>query len=267
MITKEEIKSGKAKQTLKIILSGQTGTGKTRTLFTFPKVAYLGTEPNGLDTARSNPDLLENLVWADEFITSVSEDIKATFDRLDKGIEMAHQDQAKGEVETLGLDNFTFLAQNRWIYINKYERCVSKNGELDTRGMYGTLGRWLYKFFLEYIVSFPGNVVVTCHEQTESDEAMERKTDKTLTVSPAILGGFRNEIGGLFSAFLYMECRRKGENQYEFWARCRKGNQREAKNRYNLPELVQNVSYKAIMESIGKGVNNGVVPIQTQGGK
>lgn len=265
-VTREEIRAGTVKQRVKCVVSGATGTGKTYFALTFPKYAWVGTEPGGFDTARSNPHLLENMAWMDEFVPSPTEDIKLTFERLEKAVRSAHEEYAKGVVETLILDNLTYLAENRWMYINRYEKSVSKSGEIDTRGMYGTLGRWLYKFFIENIVSFPGNVVVTCHEQSESDEAMERKTDKTLTVSPAILGGFRNEIGGLFSAFLYMECRRKGENLYEFWARCRKGNQREAKNRYNLPELVQNVSYKAILDSIGKGVEtNGVVPVQKEG--
>lgn len=253
MITKEDIKSGKSKQTIKAIVNGQTGTGKTQFVFTCPKVAYLCTEPNGLDTARANPTLLENLVWADEFIPSVGEDIKATFERLDKAIDKAHADQATGEVETLGLDNFTFLAQNRWIYINKYEIARTKSGEVDIRAMYGTLSRWLYSFTLIKLLSFKGNVIITCHEQTEGEEAMDGKVDKSMTIAPSILGGFRDMVGGMFSASLYLEKRRKSENTYEYWVRCQKGNQREAKNRYNLPELIQNVSYKTILESIGKG--------------
>ena len=253
MITKEDIKSGKSKQTIKAIVNGQTGTGKTQFLFTCPKVAYLGTEPNGLDTARANNALLDNLVWADEFIPSVTEDIKVTFDRLDKAIDLAHADQAKWEVETLGLDNFTFLAQNRWIYINKYEISRTKNGEVDVRSMYGTLSRWLYSFTLIKLLSFKGNVIITCHEQTEGEEAMDGKVDKSMTIAPSILGGFRDMVGGMFSASLYLEKKRKADNVYEYWVRCQKGNQREAKNRYNLPEMIQNVSYKTIIESIGKG--------------
>ena len=257
MITAEQIKSGQAKQTLKILSNGGAGTGKTYLGFTFPKIAYIGTEPNGLDTARSNISLLNNLVWADEFIPSTQEDIKVTFDRMEKSIELAHQEQVKGLIETLFLDNFTFLAENRWIYINKHEPVRSSNGSLDTRGMYGALSRWLYNFTLTRLLSFKGNVVVSCHEQTEGDEAMENKTNKAMTIAPAILGGFRDKVAGMFSASIYLEKKRKGENQYEYWARCQEGNQRPAKNRYNLPEMIQNVSYKTIFDSIGKGSTNG----------
>lgn len=253
MITREQILKGESKQTLKILSNGGAGTGKTYLGFTFPKIAYIGTEPNGLDTARANHNLLNNLVWADEFIPSVGEDIKMTFERMEKSIQKAHDDQAKNEVETLFLDNFTFLAENRWIYINKHEPVRSANGSLDTRGMYGTLSRWLYNFTLTRLLSFKGNVVVSCHEQTEGEEAMENKTNKAMTIAPAILGGFRDKVAGMFSASIYLEKKRKGENQYEYWARAQEGNQRLAKNRYNLPEMIKDVSYKSIIESIGKG--------------
>jgi len=254
MITAEEIKSGKSKQTLKILSNGGAGTGKTYLGFTFPKIAYLGTEPNGLDTARANINLLDNLVWADEFIPSVSEDIKLTFDRMEKAIEQAHKDQAEGKVETLFLDNFTYLSENRWIYINKLEPVRSSNGSLDTRGMYGILSRWLYNFTLTRLLSFKGNVVVSCHEQTEGDEAMENKTDKSMTIAPSILGGFRDKVAGMFSASIYLDKKRISDNKYQYLARCQKGANRDAKNRYNLPEIVENVSYKAIFDSIGKGL-------------
>lgn len=258
MITAEQIKSGQVKQTIKAIVNAGSGRGKTHFLFTCPRIAYLGTEPNGLDTARSNPSLLDNLVWADEFIPSPTEDIKETFSRLDKAIDQAHKDQAEGKVDTLGLDNFTYLSENRWIYINKYELIRTSSGAVDTRGMYGVLSRWLYNFTLTRLLSFKGNVIVTCHEQTEGEEAMEGKVDKSMTIAPAILGGFRDKVAGMFSASIYLEKKRKGDNLYEYWARCQQGNQREAKNRYNLPELIQNVSYKTILDSIGKGLNNAV---------
>lgn len=251
-ITKEDILKGSSKMVLKTLINGGVGTGKTHYLFTHPKVAYLCTEPNGIDTARSNPELLSNLVWAEEFIPSPTEDVKAVFERLDKAITKAFVDYEEGRIETLGFDNMSFLSENRWMYINKYERVVSGAGVLDTRGMYGTLGRWLYQFTLTKLLSFKGNVVVTCHEQVEGDDAMSRKVDKTTPVVPNILGGFREKAAGMFSASLYLDKKRTGANQYSYLARCQQGNQRAAKNRYNLPEIVENVSYTAIMEAINK---------------
>lgn len=253
MVTKEEILNGQAKQTVKILANGGTGTGKTYFSFTFPKVAYAGTEPNGLDTARANAQLLNNLVYADEFIPSPTEDIKDTFARMDAFLTQAHSDAKAGKIETLVLDNISYLSENRWIYINRYEKLSSANGNLDTRGMYGTLSRWLYQFTLTRLLSFPGNVVTTCHEQIEGEEAMDRKVDKTTPVVPNILGGFREKVAGMFSASIYLEKSRVAANQYKYSARCQKGNQRDAKNRYGLPETVENVSYQAIMSAINNG--------------
>lgn len=254
-ITKEDILNGQAKQTLKVLANGGTGTGKTYFSFTFPRVAYAGTEPNGLDTARANGSLLNNLVYADEFIPSPAEEIKGTFDRLEAFISKAHVDAKEGKVETLVLDNITFLSENRWMYIGKHEKLVTAQGALDTRGMYGTLSRWLYQFTLTKILSFPGNVVVTCHEQIEGDEAMERKVDKTTPVVPNILGGFREKIAGMFSASIYLEKKRMTDGKYVYSARCQKGGQRDAKNRYNLPEIVESVSYQAILNAIATNNN------------
>jgi hypothetical protein len=252
MITKEQIMSGSSKTTLKTLVNGGVGTGKTFYALTHPKCVYLCTEPNGLDTARANPALLENLVWAEEFIPSPVEDVKAVFERLESAIQRAFEGAGKGEVETLILDNISFLSENRWMYIQKYERLVSANGSLDTRGMYGTLSRWLYQFTLTKLLSFPGNVVVTCHEQIEGDEAMSRKVDKSTPVVPNILGGFREKVAGMFSASLYLEKKRKPEGSYTYLARCQKGAQRDAKNRYGLPEIVENISYQAIINAIPK---------------
>jgi len=254
IITRDQIAKGESKQTIKALVNGGTGTGKTYFGFTCPKVAYICTEPNGLDTARANPTLLSNLVWADEFIPSLTEDIKLTFDRMEKSIQQAHDDFAKGEIETLFLDNFSYLAENRWIYIQKYESNRTSSGAVDTRGNYGVLARWLYNFTLTRLLSFKGNVIVTCHEQTEGEEAMEAKTDKSMTIQPSIIGGFRDKVAGMFSASIYLFKKRSGTNVYQYTARCQKGEQREAKNRYNLPEIVENVSYKTILDSIGKGL-------------
>lgn len=253
MITKEDILQGNVKQTIKALINGPTGSGKTQFVFTCPKVAYAGTEPNGLDTARSNPSLLSNLAYADEFIPSPSEDIKVTFERLDAFITKAHADAKSGLVETLALDNMSYLSENRWVYINKYEKLVTSQGALDTRGMYGTLGRWLYSFTLTRLLSFPGNVIVTSHIQMEGEEAMERKTDKSTPIVPNILGGFRSSADGLFSASLYLDKKKNADGKtYSYFARCQKGAQMNAKNRYNLPEIVENVTYARIIEEIKK---------------
>lgn len=244
----------KAQETyIKALVNGGPGTGKSFHGLTYPKVAWLVNEPGWRALIEANPTLKANLVWVEEFIPSPSEDVKSVFERLDKAIDQAHADFKEGKIQSMFFDNISYHAENRWMYINKYEPLRSAtSGALDTRGMYGTLSRYLYNFTYMKLLSFPGNVVVSCHEQTEDEEAISRKIDKSMTVAPAILGGFRDKIAGMFTASIYLEKRRKAENVYEYWARCQKGNNRDAKNRCGLPELVQNVSYRTIMDAIAK---------------
>lgn len=252
MITREQIQSGTHQIFLKTLVNGGPGTGKTFYGLTHPSVAWLITEPGWEPFLAANVQLVSNLAWLEEFIPSPTEDIKAVFDRLNKAVDRAHAEAKEGKVKTLFLDNISFLSENRWIYINQHEKQITAQGSLDTRGMYGALSRWLYQFTLTKILSFPGNVVVSCHEQVEGEEAMASKVDKTTPVVPNILGGFREKVAGMFAASIYLDKKRVGDNKYQYIARCQKGNQRDAKNRYGLPEVIENVSYQKVMDEIKK---------------
>lgn len=238
---------------LKVLVNGGTGTGKSYFGLGFPKVAWLLTEPGNLILLDTHPHLKQNVVWHEEFIPSPIEDIKITFERLNKAILRVHQECKEGKIDTLFLDNISYLFENRWIYINQHEYLKNASGLEDRRGMYGTLGRWGYKFMLMSILSFPKNVVVSCHEMTESEEALGRKVDKSTPIVPNILGGMREKIAGMFSASIYLDKKRQGQDKYQYLARCQKGNLREAKNRLGLPEVIENISYNSIIANIKKG--------------
>lgn len=246
------------KTNLKILVNGGTGSGKTYFSMTAPKWAYVGIEPGGIDTATANPKLKENAVMIGEFMPSPMENMKQVFTRMDAFILEAYERAKKGEVETLIVDNLSYLSENRWIYINQFEPQKTQTGALDTRGMYGELGRWLYKFTLTQCLSFPGNLFVTSHEMKEDEEEMSRKVDPTVPIVPNILGGFRSKVAGMFSASVYLNKKRipasadgKTPAGYRYSARCQQGDQRAAKNRYNLPEIIENISYQAVVDAIG----------------
>lgn len=241
------------KRTIKLMNIGSTGSGKTFLASTFPKCYFLITEPNGEDTFLNNPALAKNVVKYEHFMPTSPDDTKVVFEHLNKACAEAREMAKKGEVETLVLDNMTYLAENRWAYINTHEPVYTVKGDIDTRGMYGALGRWLYQFTLMKLLTFPGNVVMSVHEKLESDEALAKKPDKTHPVVPSILGGFRDDAGGMFSCVFYLQCLKDG-NKYRYFARARKGQGRNAKNRYNLPEVIENVSYSTIMEAMEKSI-------------
>jgi len=237
---------------LKILASGGPGTGKTTFGLSFPKVAWFNLEPGNrvlLETSANK----QNLSFQGEYIPSITEDIRETFTRLLADIKTTHLAFKEGKVQTLFLDNLTYLFENRWMFINKYEKATTSKGALDVRSMYGTLGRWGYDFMLLYFLSFPGNVVVSCHEMREGEEALASKVDMATSIVPNILGGFREKAAGLFSAALFLGKIRLGENKYKYIARCQKGEQRDAKNRFGLPEIVENISYETLVNAIPKG--------------
>lgn len=248
---------------LKTLTNGYPGGGKTYFGLTHPKLAVLWTEPGSEVLLETHKELAKNVVWWESFLPSPGEDIRAVFERLDKACVKAHEGFQKGEIETLMLDNVSMLAENRWIYINQYEKVLSKAGEVDTRAMYGTLGRWLYSFTLTRILSFKGNVVVTCHEQQEEEMNDRGLSVKTGNVIPSILGGFREKVEGMFSASIYLDKKNKGQGAYQYMARCQKGGGRNAKNRYGLPEWVEDISYPKIMSLIeGKKKAGSTVEVQ-----
>lgn len=252
VITKEQLMTDKKVVKLKVLANGGFGVGKTHFAMTFPKWAYAQIEPNGLTTALSNPELVKNMVVADQFILSQDEDIKDTFNRLLAFCRDCREKAKKGEIETFILDNLTHLSINRFAHIEKYEKQMTAKGAVDTRAMYGTLGQWLYRFILTEVVSLPCHVVVCCHEQDQEEEDESGKLVKTGKVISQTLGGFRNQAGSLFNASIFLETKKVGPDKYKYEARCKPSNGKSAKNNVGLPETVESISYQTLIEHLYK---------------
>lgn len=256
VITRDELMKDKSKVKLKVLLNGGFGSGKTYGAMTFPKWAYAQIEPNGLMTAKSNPHLLENMVEADQFILSKDEDVGETFKRLSAYCSKAREMAKKGEIETFILDNLSHLSVNRWAHIEKYEKSVSaKTGKEDTQAMYGTLSKWLYKFILTEVVSLPCHVVVPMHTMEEEVDDGTGKLIKTGRTISQTLGGFRNQAAGLFNASIFLEVKQQ-KGAYQYLARCKPSSAFAAKNNIGLPEIVENISYQAIMDNLHRDVES-----------
>jgi len=244
------------KRTIKLMVVGGTGSGKTHLSSTFPKSMMAITEPNSEETFLNQPALKKNIVDYKMFIPTSIDDTLRVFKELDAYTDLARERAKKGEIESFILDNFTYLAENRFIYINKYDPVLSvKTGEPDTRGMYGKLGRWLYQFTIMKLLTIPANVIVTCHERLESDEALAKKPDKNNPVIASVLGGFRDDMPGMFSGVFYLakvEKKQGNNTTYQYLARTNLGQGKLAKNRWNLPPVIENVSYDTIFSAIKK---------------
>lgn len=253
-VTKEQIEKGEHVPKLRILCNGGFGAGKTYFAMTFPRWKYAMIEPNGITTAMSNPKLLENMVDYEELVPSKL-DVKECFMRLHNYVAETRKQVLEGKVDTFILDNLTHLSENRWIYIDTYEKAVGKSGNVDTLSMYGNLGRWLYRFVVTELLSLPCHVVVNVHQMEEEAEEIQSngqsKRVKTGNVITNTLGGFRKDAAGLFNANLFLEVNKTGPDKYQFRARCRPGGGKEAKNNLGLPEFVEDISYEHLIKSIG----------------
>lgn len=252
-ITKEEIKTGTKKPKFKILCNGGFGTGKTYFAMSFPKWAYAMIEPNGIMTALSNPHLLENMVHYEEFVPAKL-DLKLCFENLSNYIVRVRKEVAEGKIETFILDNLSHLSENRWLYIEQYEPAVTKQGKIDKLAQFGNLGRWLYKFILCEVISLPCHVVVNVHTQEEEveeeNERGESKRKKTGKIITNTLGGFRNDAAGLFNATMFLEVDKLQNAQYKYKAICKPTSKYDAKNNIGLPQIVENISYKNLCDSL-----------------
>jgi len=270
VITPNDIKTGKQKVNLKLMIVGANGSGKTHFAATFPKCYFFITEPECSDTFTTKPELLKNIVGWDSYIPTSPDDTKRVFVELKANLTLVRKLIGEGKIETVVVDNLTLLALNRMLYIETHTKPLTEKANYDKFAAYKILSDYLYRFILMEIQTLPCNVVVNVQEKLESEEAMEKKPDKTMPLVPDILGGFRNTCSGLFSCVFRLSKKKVSENVYKYLARTNKGSQFNAKNRYGLPEVIEDVDYAKIIEAVNKAVNPKPVPervVQPQGGK
>lgn len=247
---------------LRTLVVGEPGSGKTHFLSTCPKTYVMVFSRGEEDTFLVKPELSKNIVGFDRFIPNDAKDTKLMFGdngmdngAIHKALKMAKEMYKEGKIETLAIDTVTYLADYIWIYINEFEKKMTSSGELDTRGMYGSLKTKLEKLVGLNICSFPGNLILTSHEQLETEEAMAKKADKSNPIVANITGSYRNKIAGQFSSVIYLSKINKQGGGYSFWARTDKGQGKSAKSRLPLPEKIENISYQTIMGEIQKAIN------------
>ena len=241
---------------LRALVRSVPGAGKSHFAATCPKSYFIISPPGEEDTWMVRPQLKSNVVKAVILAPTSDADTKRTFAELDAAIAEANGWAKEGKVETLIIDNMTNLTEMRWIYINQFQKILNKQGEVDTRSMYGSLNRWCRGFVNMSLLSFPGHLVVTCHEQMEEEEKMDRLPDKSSPIVPAILGGFRDDIGSYFSMDLSLEKKVLGAT-HQFIARTNKGNQRNSKSRYPLPPIIENISYQSLVSAVQQSLGTG----------
>lgn len=262
-------------------ISGFFGTGKTLQSLSFPRCFVISCDPAGLETVRqpANAKYLANLVWYEELHNQSKEELKEMFREsagaTDRGsvygcLAYAKELAAKGEVETLIIDGFTYFVDMKWRQINEYELAKSAStGNVDSQSMYRNLGLYLHRFVASDLMTTATrnglNVILTTHLKRESEEqvqgnaAIKNRAKKVMTnsdIAPMIEGGFRNKLSGLVGADLYLEKTLKdGKVAYDALCDMTRGygGVVNAKNRFGLParlSLNDRNLYDAIMEAL-----------------
>jgi len=285
---------------LTLNISGYFGSGKTLQSLSFPKCYVISCDPAGLETIRqpANAKFLANLVWYEELHNNSKEELKELFREgatsEQRGsvygcIAHAKELAAKGEVETLVIDGFTYFVDMKWRAINEYELAKSANtGNVDSQAMYRNLGLYLHRFVASDLMTVATrnglNCILTTHLKRESEEQVhgnaniKNRAKKVMTnsdIAAQIEGGFRNKLGGLVGGDLYLEKTVKdGTISYDALCDITRGygGWVNAKNRYGLPprlSLNKQSLYEAIIEAlkIKQGGNSPAQPTAQQPGQ
>lgn len=266
-----------AKEPIYILLvNGPPDAGKTDLALTFPANYVIACDPVGLEFLKlkrqRSVELAKNLVHLEEFNSEQSSELKDAFKRTDKpddrtsiyGI-LAHAKQMakEGKIKTITLDGLTFFMQMKWAQIKANPANDSnKFAAFDALSIF--LNEFIRADFLTMATRLRLNVVMTCHIQRESDEAMERKTVKDSDIAPRIIGSFRDTIDGLPGAVVYLEHKvgkdKDGQPSLTYWAYCQKTPAMQtiiqAKNKYGLPAKID-ITNKSFYDILTATARNG----------
>lgn len=288
-------------------VNGPDGSGKTRLALGFPGVMAVTADPTGLDILDdpANAALRENLKWKVPLnglplTTMFRFTEEAGEDSIYGSVALARQLAKQGKIQTYFLDGFGYLTQLKWTQICEAKgidptaKEATNKQTVDSRQMYDALGSYLDHLMLQNIFPLAVrdglNVIVSCHVQRESKNTVEgiqdnrnpeiERQSKRLVnldsdISPQVLGGFRQRIGGLPSAMIYLEHRleaatdadvkagrakQEGAEILNYYAYCRQTRSAsldtvvKAKNRYGLGtlRLTDASFYKTLMRKINE---------------
>lgn len=288
MPSRDELKAQRPVFTM--VLNGYFGTGKTLQAHSFQKCYTISVDPAGLETLRQprNSKFMDNLVWYEELHNENEAGLKRLFDEKANTSKpehrysfygcLAHAKElaAKGEIETLIIDGFSFLCDLIWQKICEFEEVRSeKTGNRDSQAMYRALGLYLQRFVASDILTIATrshvSVILTTHLKRESQEAVQgsesfknraRKVNLNSDIAPMVEGGFRNKLEGLVGASIYLD-KKVGNNGIEYSAICDIASAMStivmAKNRFGLPArlpLNNTTLYQAIMDSLAGRVTS-----------
>lgn len=275
-------------------VNGAEKSGKTRLAMGFPDVFAVTFDPSGLDLLLEpeNSHLLDNLRYQ---VPMNGRPLREVFQFSETAgeqgiypaIALAKQLAKEGKIKTFLLDGFTYLASLKWAQIceakgiDPTQKEDMNRRDADQRAWYDALGSYLDHLMLQNVFPLTSephnlNVIVTCHVQRESDNtikgmkdnrnqelaaASKRAVNLESDLSPQVIGSFRQRIGGMPSAHIYLEHKlveKDGKETLDYFAYCKMTRSQSldtvirAGNRYGLGtiRLTDASFYKTLQRKI-----------------
>lgn len=280
-------------------INGPEKSGKTRLALQFPGVFAVTFDPTGLDLILEpeNAQLVHNLVYHCPMngkpLREVFQFDEAPSEQgIYPAIALARQLAKEGKIKTFLLDGFSYLASLKWAQIcedngvNPTEKEKMNRRDVDQRSWYDALGSYLDHLMLQNVFPLTSepynlNVIVTCHIQRESDNTIKgmqgsrnqelaaqskRAVNLDSDLSPQVVGSFRQRIGGMPSAHIYLEHKlveKDGKETLDYIAYCKMTRSQsldtviKAGNRYGLGtlRLTNGNFYKTLLKKVEESRN------------
>lgn len=258
-------------------LVGEPGSGKTKQAISFPRNYFIEIgDTYGLKTVLEDPknaSLRKNLVQYASLDIEDKKEAKDIFRVTDKPTDLdsiygilAHVKQlAKAKaIDTVTFDGTSFLFDLKGADIGK----GATGSEGDRWSYYRQLKNDLTWFFNANVMPLVSrhniSVLVNWHVQRESDEAKQKQTTRDTDWSPRIEGSFRQSVGSLPRAMIYLHQKVDvvGDKQtVKYSAYCQKVKVPHvglvpAKNAYGLPPVLD-VTDKSLYDILMQTMNHG----------
>lgn len=226
----EEVEWGKS---LRVLAYGDSGSGKTHFIGTFPKVFIINTD-EGLLTLKDAPTFRGVTIGPKDPAFSWTWDILQQI-KARKG--PFSSEGPYGDTQTLAIDSITKLSK---YLLDESMRARAKN-PLEDKAEFDDWGRLRSRLenIGRMLQSLDMNVVITAIAQIE-------KNDVTgdFVGGPMVDGRYRDLIAADFDESYYLEC--AGGKEPTYRAHFRKYKWFNAKSRLGLREIMEDPSYEKI---------------------
>ncbi len=180
----------------KILLIGNSGSGKTNFISTMPKPIYVFSFDKGYATLAGIPGIKVGLCMdEDRYKPHAYLDFKTKFDALRKGEKYKWPDGREEPYKTLAIDSISFLSTMLFDHEQKVNNTIDKPAGF---GPYGNVKSKMQDVVNQSVLLAEYVVCTALLENTKDDITGE------IFFVPSMVGSMKNEVDAWFDAVFYM---------------------------------------------------------------